>query len=92
MTTHNLYTVSNTIPTSVTAGKDDGFDITIQNVNSTGYIYIGGEGVSLTNYGFKLSPHQAFSVELPGTDDLYIIADTDGLSASVLYVAIERSF
>lgn len=92
MTTHNLYTISNTVPTNISDGKDAGWDITIQNVNDSGYIYLGGEGVSSSNYGFRLAPNQAFSIELPGTDDLYAIGSTTNLSAAVLRTGLERTF
>lgn len=92
MTTHILYTLSNTTATNLSLGKDSGFDITVQNVNDTGYIYLGGEGVSSSNYGFRLSPNQAFSIELPGTDDLYAIGSTTNLSAAVLRTSLERTF
>lgn len=93
MTTHNLYTVNNTTPTLVSpSGLDSGVDITIQNVNDTGYIYIGGEGVSSSSYGFRLSTNQSFSIELPGTDDLYVIGSADNLSVAVLTTGLERTF
>lgn len=93
MTTHNLYTVNNTTPTLVSpSGLDSGVDITIQNVNDTGYIYIGGEGVSSSSYGFRLFPNQAFSVELAGTDDLYVIGSSTSLSVAVLTTSLERTF
>jgi hypothetical protein len=93
MTTHNLYTISDTAPTIIsTPGLDSGADITIQNVSSTSFVYIGGEGVSGTSYGFKLSPHQAFSVELIGEDEIYLIADTNNTEVAVFQVALERTF
>ncbi len=92
MTTHNLYTISNTTPTNISDGKDVGWDITIQNVNASGYLYVGGDGVSSTNYGFRVAAGHAISVELPGTDDLYVIASDNGLLAAVLRVNLERSF
>jgi hypothetical protein len=92
MTTHNLYTISNTTPTNISEGKDVGWDITIQNVNASGYLYVGGEGVSSTNYGFRVMPNHSISVELPGTDDLFVVASTNGLLAAVLKVNLERTF
>ena len=89
MTIHNLVTLSNTTATNVTAGADYGFDITVQNVNTSGNIYIGGEGVTSSNYGFVLTPGQAFSIELSGQDDLYLIGSTSGLSAAVLKFNLE---
>jgi hypothetical protein len=92
MTTHNLYTLSNTVATNISEGRDAGYDITVQNVNISGYIYLGGADVSSTDYGFRLAPNQAFSVELPGTDDLYVVGSTTNLKAAVIRTNLERSF
>jgi len=92
MTTHNLYSVSNITATPITPGKDSGFDITIQNVSAVGDLYLGSSTVSSTNYGFKLVPGAAFSVELAGEDDLFAIASQENTQAAVLRVNLERSF
>ena len=52
MTYHNLYTVSNTTSTKLTeAGVHSGKDITLQNANDSGIIYIGAEGVTSSSFG-----------------------------------------
>lgn len=90
-TTHNLYTLSNTGATRLTPlGMHSGMDITLQNVNPEGYIYIGGEGVTSSNYGYRLSPNNAVAWELPEKDVLYAIADTDGLNLAVLKTSLEK--
>lgn len=91
MTIHVLHTLSDTTPTRITPnGVHSGMDITIQNVNADGYVYIGGEGVSSTSYGYRLMPgNHAFSIELPGEDSLYLIAETNGLVAAVLQTNLE---
>lgn len=66
-----------------------GTDITIQNINTVGYIYIGNESVTTTSYGYRLSPNNAISFELPGTDHLYAVGSSDGLQAAVLMTALE---
>lgn len=91
MTTHNLYTVSNVTATNITPGLDRGFDITIQNVNNNGFIYVGGEGVTAEDYGFRILPNNAWSVEVPEIDDLYIIASDNNLKAAVLRLNLERN-
>lgn len=84
-TIHNLFTLSTTTATRLTPlGTHSGMDITIQNVSDTAYAYIGGEGVTTLNYGYRLQPEQAVSWELPGTDFLYIISDTEGSKVAVL--------
>lgn len=90
-TTHNLYTLSNATATRLTPpGIHSGMDITIQNVNTEGYIYLGGEGVTALNYGYRLNPNNAVAWELPEKDTIYAIADTNGLEAAVLKTSLEK--
>ena len=64
-------------------------DITIQNVNDYGNLYVGGDGVSTTNYGYKLMPGHAISFELPGRDAIYLIADIDDSKAAIIKTSLE---
>lgn len=89
-TTHDFYTLSNTVAARLTpVGITSGYDITLQNVNTSGYIYVGGEDVSSTSYGFRISPNQALSVELTGKSTLYAIASAGGLNMAVLKTNLE---
>ena len=89
MTIHRLYEVGIT-PTKVTPdGTHSGMDITIQNVDATRNIYIGAEGVTSSNYGYRIAPGHAWSVELSGMDDLYVCADEAGQYAAILKVKLE---
>lgn len=87
----SLVTLSNTTPTRLTPnGKHSGIDITLQNVNDTGYIYIGGtDTTSSTNYGFRIMPNHSFSIELNGNDAIYAIASVNGMSLAVLKAKLE---
>jgi hypothetical protein len=91
MTQHILHTLSDTAVTRLTPlGTHSGMDFTIQNVNSTGYIYIGGtENVSSTNYGFRILPNHAISFELPPKDALFAIASANGMKAAVISTSLE---
>jgi len=64
-------------------------DITIQNVDASAYVYLGGEGVTASDYGYRLNPGSAWSVELPGLDALYAITDTDNSQVAVLKTSLE---
>lgn len=87
---HSLLSLSNTTATRLTPnGKHSGMDITLQNVNDSGYIYIGGEGVTSINYGFRIMPNHSFSIELNGNDAIYAIASSNGLSLAVLKARLE---
>jgi hypothetical protein len=65
-------------------------DITLQNVNDFAYVYVGGEGVTASNYGYRIAPGHAISWELPERDSLYAIADTDESLLAVLKTGLEK--
>jgi len=90
MTTHALTTLSSTSATRLTPnGVHSGMDITIQNTDESAYVYIGGEGVTSSDYGFRIAPGSAFSIELPGQDALYAISNIDTSKVSVLKTGLE---
>lgn len=90
MTMHSIVTLSNTYATRITPeGIHSGMDLTIQNGHPTGNIYVGAEGVTTENYGFRIYPETAWSVELPGKDAIYAISDIEGLQASILKLGLE---
>lgn len=91
MAQHNLVNLSNSSSTLLSPfGTHSGVDITIQNVNSDGYVYIGASAqVASTNYGYRISPNSAVSFELPGSDALYAIGSTTGLKAAVIITNLD---
>lgn len=90
MTQHALVTLSNTEATRLTPnGIHSGMDITLQNVNAEAYIYIGGEDVSSINYGYRIAPDNAWSIELPGQNALYAISDTNSSLLAMLQTGLE---
>jgi hypothetical protein len=60
------------------------------NINAEGYVYIGGSNLTNGNYGFRIDPSHAISVELNGRDSLYALGSTSGLSASILMTNLEQ--
>ncbi len=85
MTTHALTTLSSTSATRLTPnGIHSGMDVTIQNVDASAYVYLGGEGVTASDYGYRLAPGSAWSVELPGLDALYAITDTNSSRVAII--------
>ncbi len=56
--------------------------LSIQNIMTTGYAYLGNENVSSTTYGHKLYPGQSFIIELSPNDKLFAVGDA-GVSVSV---------
>lgn len=90
MTSHANVTLSSSSATRLTPnGIHSGMDITIQNVHESAYVYIGGEGVTTSNYGFRLQPGAAISFELPGKDSLYAVSDTNNSKVAVLKTNLE---
>ena len=91
MTNHSIISLSNTEPTRLSPnGVHSGVDITIQNINEVSYVYIGGEGsLNPEDFGYRIAPGAAWSVELPGTDSLYAIADTNGAYIAILQTGLE---
>lgn len=90
MTTHATISLSSETATRLTPnGLHSGMDITIQNVSEENYVYLGGEGVSLQDFGYRLNPGSAISFELPGKDALYAIADTNETMVAVLKTNLE---
>jgi hypothetical protein len=90
MTSHALTTLSSSTATRLTPnGVHSGIDITIQNVDETAYVYIGGEGVSTSNYGYRIAPGHAISWELPGKDALYAISNTNNSKLAVIKTNLE---
>jgi hypothetical protein len=95
MATHSLITVGTTASVRLTPFGDvhSGMDITIQNVNSTGYIYIGAnENVSSTDYGFRILPNHSWSVELSGEDHIYVRASLASMGVAVFKTGLEDGF
>ena len=90
MTTHSLTSLSNSTATRLTPnGVHSGMDITIQNIHASAYVYIGGEGVTTSSYGYRLNPGSAISFELPGKDALYAITNTNGSQVAVIKTGLE---
>lgn len=93
MTTHQAYTLTtaNTAYEIIPARQGNGRDVTIQNNNATALIYIGGEGVTSTSYGFKIVPGAAISFELDGEDSIWAVSNSSGVDVHIMRVRLEGS-
>ena len=90
MTLHAHTTLSNTTATRLSPnGLHSGMDITIQNIHESAYVYIGGEGVTVSDYGYRIAPGAAFSIELPGTNALYAISTVNSSKVAILQTGLE---
>jgi hypothetical protein len=89
-TSGKLLNISNTEPVRISPpGKHSGLDITIQNINDSGYLYVGANNVSSTNYGYRIEKNTAISFELSGSDSLYVIASDSNMKAAVMQISLE---
>jgi len=90
MTLHAHTTLSNTTATRLSPnGLHSGMDITIQNIHESAYVYVGGEGVTASDYGYRIAPGEAFSIELPGQDALYAISTVNSSKVAILQTGLE---
>ena len=91
MTIHNLITLDGETATLLSPpNTHSGTDITIQNVNASGYIYIGSDSVNSDSYGYRILPNHAISFELDGQDEIYAYCATT-TTLNVIKVNLERS-
>ena len=90
MTTHAIVNLNNSSAILVSpGGVHSGCDITIQNINESGYVYVGGEGVTTSSYGYRISENSAISFELPGRDSVYLISSASEMQAAVITMGLE---
>jgi hypothetical protein len=89
---HQLVTLSNSTPTILTvpfASEPDysqSLSISIQNLDSSKYAYIGNSGVSSSSYGFRLSPGQSVSFDLAPQDELYAVCSDTSMQVAVIRI------
>ena len=89
MTTHALVSLNTSTETRLSPnGVHSGINISIQNVNESGYLYLGGQGVTTSSYGFRVSPGSAISFELDGNDGMYAVSQTNDLLAATIITTL----
>lgn len=86
---HQNYTLSNTASTIITIDSGDtalpAMDMSIQNLSSTAFVYIGNSAVSSTNFGFRIDPGAVLSIDrVMWKDEIYAIADTNNSAIAVI--------
>lgn len=88
MTTHSKITLWDDSTRLSPAGTHSGVDITIQNLDGSRYVFIGGQGVNSNSFGYRLAPGAAISLELSGQDSLYGYSDYQ-VDVAVLMTSLE---
>ncbi len=75
-----------TTATKLTSDYDgkDGQTINVQNPAGGVDVYIGGEGVTTTDYGYLLKAETNFSVELQDDEKLYAVVTTGTQTVNII--------
>lgn len=84
ITTRNLVLNSTPVEVTVDGDIDSPNSICIQNTSLSKFVYVGGPSVSNTNYGYKLSPNQAITMDLDPYDKIYVMGDIDSTAAILI--------
>ena len=71
--TRNLTLTSTPTLLTITDEIDSLNTVSIQNTSASAILYLGGETVSSSSYGVKLSPEQIWSADLGAHDKLYAV-------------------
>lgn len=88
---HRIVALNSETPVAVSVtGNHAGRDITIQNISTTATVYLGGSNVTTTDFGYKLAPNSAWSVELRKEDVIYAVSSSTS-DVSVLELGLESS-
>lgn len=84
MLKHRMYSLNGT-PTNMAVHEliDTMNTICIQNVSSTGSVYIGTSSVTTSLYGHKLFPGSSITLDVAAAQDIYAVGDT-GTTVAVL--------
>lgn len=88
--THEIVTVGESPVIVGPSGNHAGRDITIQNLSQSTNVYLGGQGVTTTNFGYKLIPNSAWSVELKAKDIIYAVCESEA-DVAVFILGLESS-
>ena len=89
---HEIITLSNSTPTILTvpfASEPDyaqSLSISIQNLDTSKYAYIGGSGVNSSSYGFRLSPGQSVQFDINPFDELYAVCSDTSMQVAIIRV------
>jgi hypothetical protein len=82
---HQIVSVGTTA-TKLTSDYDgkDGQTINVQNPSGGATVYLGGEGVTTSSYGFTLAAGISFSIELQDDEKLYAVVASSTQNVNIL--------
>jgi hypothetical protein len=76
-----MFEIDDSAAVAITPTNHAGRDVTIQNLDNSSYLYLGGPNVNTTNFGYRIGPNSAWSIELRRDETIYAIASTGALVA-----------
>lgn len=83
---HRIVTLNGTAQNLVIREVTDARNtMSVQNIMSEGYAYLGNHLVTTTNFGHKLYPGQSFTIEMASSDDLHAVGD-DGVQVAIFVI------
>lgn len=84
MIKHRMYSL-NSSPTNLVIHEviDSMNTLSIQNVSSSGFVYIGTSSVTSSSYGHKLFPGSSLNIDLAAATNIYAVGDA-GTTIAVL--------
>lgn len=82
---HNVFTLSNTVPTKVVPEDNQPQEVHLHNLtkSSNEYIYLGSDSVTTSN-SVHLDPGESKVLNLRPLDALYAVSDPAGLQLGVM--------
>jgi hypothetical protein len=84
MIKHRMYSLDST-PTNLVVHEtvDPTNTLCIQNVSSTGNVYLGSSSVSSVSYGHKIFPGASFTIDMSSSGNIYAVGDS-GTTVAIL--------
>ena len=63
------------------------YSISVQNLHSSHFVFVGDSSVTTSSYGFRIAPGDTFALQdVSVSDDLYAVTDTGSTDVAVIKV------
>jgi hypothetical protein len=60
--------------------------ISIQNLHSSHFVFLGDSTVTTSSYGFRIDPGQTFTAVLDPNDEIYAVTDTGTTNVGIIRI------
>jgi hypothetical protein len=91
--THNKITLNSSTATMLSDSPSEkdfyarSYSISVQNLHSSHFVFVGDNSVTTSNYGFRIAPGDTFALqEVSVSDDLYAVTDSGSTDVAVIKV------